>query len=622
MQHQPQPQPHTSLQSQKMLVSIEKNGEPIQNRTEQMVKLVGTQLQITDHHQSSVKVVSLPGAYCSQKRGSKPGCFMILTKDLAFSCSLLGYQAAQISAAPLSLQMQLTAFYMVHNPSFLPVSDEMLQKCSANIPELNAKLRSKYGCDLVSDTQYKSHFAHLQQQQLNQSSSNAPSQHSVQFLQTIQHACRPTRGSADKMVWACEDPRTAQGGCCDDPECKGKGKSKTTVSATTGWLSKAVGTLKKEFGGHGGTAASYSCSACAGHFCQGCMSSKQLAMPWLAYQNPQPVCQECEDRIKELSAVTNACFDNVVGQHALQQGVRSVYEFGEIVGNGGFSTVHKAWLKGQHYSHQTQIYAVKKISKTKMHVKHVKALRDEISILKNLNASHPHIYKLHAAHDEGTACYLVTEYMQGGTILEWMLHPRPVAPSESDVCRLAYQACSALSHCHQRGIVHRDIKPENLLMSSTAHDAQLKIGDWGLATTMGNGPVKQFCGTWEYMAPEILAHQSYDQKLDVWAMGIVLHFLLSGEHLFPVPNDISRNPAKFTANVRNGPSGQNWATGRWAHVSDKCTDLVTRLLAPTAATRPQMGQVMDHEWFVAVVGTQALPPQVLEKLSRWLSNSI
>lgn len=97
--------------------------------------------------------------------------------------------------------------------------------------------------------------------------------------------------------------------------------------------------------------------------------------------------------------------------------------------------------------------------------------------------------------------------------------------SESDVICIGKDLCKALSACHKKGILHRDIKPDNILVSA---DNVYKLGDFGTARnfskTMTDLSIK---GTYNYMAPEIYLHKPYDQRADIYSLGLVLYRLLN-----------------------------------------------------------------------------------------------
>lgn len=83
----------------------------------------------------------------------------------------------------------------------------------------------------------------------------------------------------------------------------------------------------------------------------------------------------------------------------------------------------------------------------------------------------------------------------------------------------------AVRYCHELGIVHRDIKPENLLLTTRGPDGILKLADFGISKILSEEMLSTNCGTPIYMAPEIWGGKSYNEKVDMWSIGIVMYFL-------------------------------------------------------------------------------------------------
>jgi len=90
---------------------------------------------------------------------------------------------------------------------------------------------------------------------------------------------------------------------------------------------------------------------------------------------------------------------------------------------------------------------------------------------------------------------------------------------------LMKQLFEAIRFCHTEGIIHRDIKMSNILVSE---NNELVLADFGLACLSKGEKQTDFCGTLEYMAPEIVLHQSYSFPVDIWSVGMTFHELLTG----------------------------------------------------------------------------------------------
>lgn len=88
---------------------------------------------------------------------------------------------------------------------------------------------------------------------------------------------------------------------------------------------------------------------------------------------------------------------------------------------------------------------------------------------------------------------------------------------------------------HLRGIIHRDLKPENILISK----GLVKLGDFGLATYLGTAPNekrKTFCGTLDYISPEMFNRRGHDFKIDIWSIGILIFEICAGNPPFESEN--------------------------------------------------------------------------------------
>ncbi|MFE7844638.1 Stk1 family PASTA domain-containing Ser/Thr kinase [Microbacterium sp. NPDC057407] len=138
----------------------------------------------------------------------------------------------------------------------------------------------------------------------------------------------------------------------------------------------------------------------------------------------------------------------------------------------------------------------------------------------------PHVVNVFDQGQDGDMAYLVMEYLPGITLRELLREQRrltiPQAVSILDAI------LSGLAAAHRAGIVHRDVKPENVLL---AEDGRIKIGDFGLAraTTANTATGAQLLGTIAYLAPELVTRGTADARSDIYALGIMLYEMLTGE---------------------------------------------------------------------------------------------
>jgi len=139
---------------------------------------------------------------------------------------------------------------------------------------------------------------------------------------------------------------------------------------------------------------------------------------------------------------------------------------------------------------------------------------------------HNHIIQAHGWFQDEEKLYLVLEYAAGGALIR-VLQAKGRLP-EALVVSYARQIGRALKHLQQQSVIHRDLKPENVLVGG---DGRIKIADFGWASEGGSRRTT-FCGTPEYLAPEVLQEGGYDSLVDVWCWGILVYELLVGKTPF------------------------------------------------------------------------------------------
>ena len=136
----------------------------------------------------------------------------------------------------------------------------------------------------------------------------------------------------------------------------------------------------------------------------------------------------------------------------------------------------------------------------------------------------PHIIQLYEIYEENNRIFLILEYMKGKD-LQNLLKTHSVL-SEQQIYWIFHQIVKGLRFLHHHGIMHRDLKPDNILLEIDSVNSQLKIADFSLAEKFApQQKFMKFCGTPGFMAPEILAGEGYDEKIDVYSLGMILYAL-------------------------------------------------------------------------------------------------
>jgi len=141
---------------------------------------------------------------------------------------------------------------------------------------------------------------------------------------------------------------------------------------------------------------------------------------------------------------------------------------------------------------------------------------------------HPFLLNLHSCFQTETRVYFVMEYVSGGDL---MLHIQRKQFSLRQAKFYASEVCLALQYFHANGIIYRDLKLDNILLTLDGH---VKVADYGLCKEeMWYGSTTStFCGTPEFMAPEILMEQRYGRGVDWWAFGVLTYEMLLGQSPF------------------------------------------------------------------------------------------
>ncbi|KAL2489363.1 putative serine/threonine-protein kinase HT1-like [Forsythia ovata] len=166
----------------------------------------------------------------------------------------------------------------------------------------------------------------------------------------------------------------------------------------------------------------------------------------------------------------------------------------------------------------------------------------EVSILREVQ--HGNVVRFIGACTKLPHLCIVTEYMPGGSLYEY-LHKNHVILKLSQLLKFAIDVCKGMEYLHQKNVIHRDLKTANLLMD--AHGV-VKVADFGVARFQNNGGVMTAeTGTYRWMAPEVINHEAYDQKADVFSFAIVLWELVTAK----VPYD-TMTPLQAALGVRQG----------------------------------------------------------------------
>ncbi|XP_007438671.1 ribosomal protein S6 kinase alpha-3 isoform X3 [Python bivittatus] len=199
----------------------------------------------------------------------------------------------------------------------------------------------------------------------------------------------------------------------------------------------------------------------------------------------------------------------------------SQFELLKVLGQGSFGKVFL--VKKISGSDAKQLYAMKVLKKATLKVRDRVRTKMERDILVEVN--HPFIVKLHYAFQTEGKLYLILDFLRGGDLFTRL--SKEVMFTEDDVKFYLAELALALDHLHSLGIIYRDLKPENILLDEEGH---IKLTDFGLSKESIDHEKKaySFCGTVEYMAPEVVNRRGHTQSADWWSFGVLMFEMLTG----------------------------------------------------------------------------------------------
>ena len=271
---------------------------------------------------------------------------------------------------------------------------------------------------------------------------------------------------------------------------------------------------------------------------------------------------------------------------------QSNYVRGKSLGKGAYGNVYES--RNPTFNNKV---AMKIIDKNKIELDEINDdIKSEINILKKL--SHPNIVKIYEFYESDNCFYIINEYCKGGQLYEYFTKNKL---TEEQLCVIFYQVFSGLIYLHEHSILHGDLKPENILISSVEKDletnedfAWIKIIDFGTAKIFKKQIKKgeNIEGTLYYIAPEVFSGNIdiYDEKSDIWSIGIILYRALTRKYPF-----IGRNEDETISFIidKDHDCNNELLLGH----SNEIQDLIKKLLKKDPNERPSAKEALNHEWF-------------------------
>ena len=252
----------------------------------------------------------------------------------------------------------------------------------------------------------------------------------------------------------------------------------------------------------------------------------------------------------------------------------------ETIDHGAFGTViHVIEISSN------KDMAVKVINKSGARLSVIKKMKEEISILKQLN--HANIVKFFGFLETNNQLLIKMEYIKYGTLSHWIKNHKKISEEEASV--ILNHILSAVVYLHSKQICHRDIKPENIMLSKENDLHSIKIIDFGLSAQHFDKLINNdYCGTYIYMAPEQIEKKLYFISVDIWSIGILMFILLNnGKHPFYIKGD---NKKDFVKKIMDGK------INFYNKVSPMAKHLILKLLEPNPSWRYTASQAIKHPW--------------------------
>jgi len=337
--------------------------------------------------------------------------------------------------------------------------------------------------------------------------------------------------------------------------------------------------------------------------------------PWRAAPGAMPAA--CRQTLMDGGLLTDWQIRRLLERAGRNKFFLDKFKLLRPLGQGGMGSVFLAEYRDPDLKKDMRV-AIKLLpKKLQNRGQYLKRFNQESWVAASLN--HPNIaraqFDFGDSDEDSRYHYSVMDYIEGIDLDRLVRKKGPLTAQYAAECTM--QTALGLQHAHDRGLVHRDIKPANLMVD--AADV-VKILDFGLVqedADTGDSRVlanlqalkaderKKSLGTPDYMSPEQAEARAVDRRSDIYSLGCTLYFLLTGhapfDHVMGEEGGKGTRDARMEAHI--GTTAPDILERR-PNLPAKLVDLVQRMMAKSAAARPQSAQVVADELFVLLAGDQ------------------
>ena len=338
------------------------------------------------------------------------------------------------------------------------------------------------------------------------------------------------------------------------------------------------------------------CLYCEKHFCSdSCVEAHEVTYHrinkayknYLNYNQPIPISlpkKSPPKKIKISKFITEGQISPVIRYNSLYEISNFIQVMDKnnkpiILGSGSYG---KVFLCINNKNNKK--YAIKHMKKDSLK----KALKSLSGIYTEINLQsrifHPNKVRLLYVHESKSYFDLVMEPAINGSLFEY-IRKNNYLPEEISF-KYFIQVVNAVYFLHENDLIHRDIKPENILLYENDN---VKLCDFGWCVGLNGGQRGTFCGTTEYMAPEMVNQKEYSKEIDIWSLGVLLYEMLHGYSPF-IPNKPNFNEREVMENIKIHNLKFD------AKVSKECKELICHLLDENRKKRYKIEDILDSDF--------------------------